>query len=110
MAARIGSGVRDAERATGAALYFADRLDATYLTRSFPELKWLLADAVRYAAGPPLSAEVVVDVSPGDTAVVVVAVPLSEGRAVVVVSPETAVVVVAAATDVVVVVSITSVV
>lgn len=39
----------------GAVVYFAGAIDKDYLKLSFPELKWLIADAVRFVAQKPLS-------------------------------------------------------
>ncbi len=41
----------------GRAVYFAGGIDRDYADLSFPELKWVLSDAVRVAAGVPLNIE-----------------------------------------------------
>jgi hypothetical protein len=41
----------------GRAIYFAGGIDRDYVDLSFPELKYVLADAVRHAAGAPLQVE-----------------------------------------------------
>ncbi len=41
----------------GRAVYFAGAIDRDYVDLSFPELKCVLADAVRHAAGAPLTVE-----------------------------------------------------
>ncbi|MCJ7752541.1 MAG: hypothetical protein MUQ65_15870, partial [Armatimonadetes bacterium] len=41
----------------GRAVYFAGGIDRDYVDLSFPELKWVLADAVRHAAAAPLKVE-----------------------------------------------------
>jgi len=41
----------------GKALYFVGAIDKDYLKLSFPELKWLIADAVRFVSRDPLKIE-----------------------------------------------------
>ncbi len=41
----------------GRAVYFAGGIDRDYVDLSFPELKWVLCDAVRVASGAPLKGE-----------------------------------------------------
>ncbi|MFB3879693.1 MAG: beta-galactosidase trimerization domain-containing protein [Armatimonadota bacterium] len=41
----------------GRAIYFAGGLDRDYVEWSFPELRWVLCDAIRHAAGAPLKLE-----------------------------------------------------
>jgi hypothetical protein len=41
----------------GRAIWFAGGIDRDYVDLSFPELKWVLAAAVRHAAGAPLQVE-----------------------------------------------------
>jgi len=47
----------------GKAIYFAGAVDRDYLKLSFPELRWLIADAVRAVAREPLPLEVKAPVS-----------------------------------------------